>query len=147
MTRIEQAKDRFSKGFNCSQVVFSAFASELGLDEDKALSIASGFGGGLGKAEVCGVVTGAIMAIGLKVGHCDIEDMEKKEQVKEMTALFMERFDERFEYIRCKELLGFDKTKPEELEQILEQDLLIKKCPVFVEVAISLVEEIFDTMD
>jgi hypothetical protein len=44
MDRIEKAKERFMDGFNCSQAVFSAFASNFGLNEEMALRIASGLG-------------------------------------------------------------------------------------------------------
>ena len=67
MNKRTLALAQFDKGFACSQAVFSAYAEDLGLDQETALKIAGPFGGGTGrKAETCGAVTGALMALGLK---------------------------------------------------------------------------------
>lgn len=42
----------FCNNFNCSQAVFTTFATELGLDEKLALKIATQFGGGARKGEM-----------------------------------------------------------------------------------------------
>ena len=46
---IQIAQNRFAQGFNCSQAVFSAFASDLGIQDDIALKLASPFGGGVAR--------------------------------------------------------------------------------------------------
>lgn len=43
----------FSNSFNCSQAVFTIFATEMGIDEELALKIATQFGGGARKGEIC----------------------------------------------------------------------------------------------
>ncbi len=48
MDKKDKAEACFQKGFNCAQAVFFVFASELGLEEEMALKVAAGFGGGLG---------------------------------------------------------------------------------------------------
>ena len=54
-------------GKNCSQAVFTAFATDLGLTEDMALAVSAGLGGGVGRMrEVCGAVSGSAMVVGLK---------------------------------------------------------------------------------
>ena len=51
----DRAYEAFFKGYNCSQCVVAAFAAEMGLTEEQALKMASGFGGGFGRMrEVCG---------------------------------------------------------------------------------------------
>jgi len=51
----KKAVDFFMKGYNCSQAVFAAFCSVVKMEEEKALCLASGFGGGFGRLrEVCG---------------------------------------------------------------------------------------------
>ena len=65
----EEARYRlFDQGFDCAQTVFSAFAEELDLDEETALKIAAGFGGGMHLGDMCGCVTGGLMVLGLKYG-------------------------------------------------------------------------------
>ena len=69
MNRSEIALDYFSKGFNCAQSVLISCADILKIEEEKALRIASGFGGGMGgMQETCGAVTGAFMVIGYLKG-------------------------------------------------------------------------------
>ena len=67
--RVVCAEEMFRSGYVCSQAVFATFSEMLGLDKETALKIANGFGGGIArKQEICGAVSGAIMAIGLKYG-------------------------------------------------------------------------------
>ena len=102
--KADLVEERFSN-FNCSQTVFSLFASELGIDEKTALKIASGFGGGMACAETCGAVTGSYMVIGMKHGHSNSNPEEKAN-----TKLAIQDFNEQFKKIHgsliCKKLTG-----------------------------------------
>ena len=42
----------FEDGFDCAQAVFSHFAEDLDLDEELALKIAAGFGGGMHRGDM-----------------------------------------------------------------------------------------------
>lgn len=65
----EKAVALFATGFNCAQSVFCAFAEDFGMDAETAAKVSSGLGGGVGRLrEVCGAVTGATLAIGMKFG-------------------------------------------------------------------------------
>ena len=69
-TKSDIAAEIFSKGFSCSQAVFASLSSEYGVDSDTAKKIAGAFGGGIASnGELCGAVSGALMAIGLKHGR------------------------------------------------------------------------------
>lgn len=69
MNRTEKAEALFRSGCNCSQAVFTAFADELGLDEDLARRISCGLGGGVGRMrEVCGTVSAAALVLGMRHG-------------------------------------------------------------------------------
>ncbi len=81
MNQSERAIAYFKEGFNCSQAVFAAFAPQSGLEREMALRIAGTFGGGMGRlGEVCGAVTGALMALGLQYGCTDAQNAEGKEE-------------------------------------------------------------------
>jgi len=68
-TPAEIAGSVFSQHYNCSQSVFSAFAEQLGMDQETALKLASPFGGGVARrGEICGAVSGALLALGLARG-------------------------------------------------------------------------------
>ena len=81
MSNKEHAASRFDEGFNCAQSVLSAFSRQFGMDDDAALKIACGFGGGLGRTgDVCGAVCGAVMVTGMKYGMTHAEDIKAKEK-------------------------------------------------------------------
>ena len=53
------------RGCNCCQSVLCTLGSYTGLPEQTATRLAYGFGGGMLTGNICGAVTGAMMAIGL----------------------------------------------------------------------------------
>jgi len=137
---IQTAQERFAKGFNCAQAVFSAYASEFGLDDEYALKLASPFGGGIARhGQVCGAVTGALMALGLKSGTATLET---KDEAYKTAEVFIQRFEELHGTIVCRELLGYDLSKLDELQTAREQGVFTSACPVFVNNAAELVAEI-----
>ena len=74
-----RAKDNFLNGYNCCQAVFLACTDELGLDTETRAKIASSFGGGMGgMRQVCGAVSGMLMALGLHQGYKDPKDKAGK---------------------------------------------------------------------
>jgi hypothetical protein len=48
----EKATESFRGGLNCAQAVVTAFSEELKYDNNMALSVACGFGGGMGRMNV-----------------------------------------------------------------------------------------------
>ena len=78
MNNVEKAQGYFKNGFNCSQAVFTTFAVDLGMSEEMALKVATQFGGGARKGEMCGAVSGALMVLGMKYGHCHYDALEEK---------------------------------------------------------------------
>ncbi|MGN0852030.1 MAG: C-GCAxxG-C-C family protein [Kiritimatiellia bacterium] len=69
MSHADQAVELFKTGMNCAQAVFCAFAGDFGMDAATAEKVSAGLGGGVGRQrEVCGAVTGAALALGLKFG-------------------------------------------------------------------------------
>ncbi len=103
----DRAVELFMEGKNCSQAVFVAFATDLGLSEETALAVSIGLGGGVGRMrEVCGAVSGSAMLVGLKYPELD------KTEVYEKVRMIIDEFKKTNYSIVCKELLGL--TKPEE---------------------------------
>ena len=137
----KQAQAYFSSGFNCAQSVLAPFAEELGISEELALKIASSFGGGARCGQLCGAVSGALMALGIKHGHYHTGDMEEKAKAGARAMEFNERFCERNGSVVCKELLGYDLSVPEQLEQIKERALFQTLCPKLVGDATEIVEK------
>ncbi len=143
MKKVEDAVSCYQNGFNCTQAIFSAYASELHLDRETALKIASGFGGGIGRmGDTCGAVTGAIMVIGLKFGMTTPEDTQSKEKTYDLVQEFIKRFKSRNNSIVCRDLLHYDLSTPDGKKQIKEKQLTNVLCPKFVQDAAEIIEQI-----
>lgn len=138
----KKALAMFGQGFDCSQVVFGEFAPELGMDEETALKTASAFGGGMWRGQTCGCVTGALMAIGLKFGHSLPGDEDQKNIMLAKKAQFEAAFQEKWESLSCRGLLGYDLSVPREMKKIMASGLLTTKCPVLVASACEILEDI-----
>lgn len=141
MTR-DEIKQLFIEGIDCSQVVAGKFAEPLGIGDEVLRKVSACFGGGMQCGETCGAVTGALMVIGLKYGHCENGDREQKQRMLEKTAEFKRMFAEKYPSCMCRELLGHNIAEPGEMEKVLEKGLLFDLCPHIVEDAIEILEKI-----
>ena len=139
--KAEKAVTYFEKGFCCSQAVFTTFATEYGIAEELALKIATQFGGGARKGEMCGSVSGALMALGLKYGFSDGTAQAEKELAHQKAEEFMNRFIEKKGTVVCRELLEHDLSKPGELEKCRELGIFNSVCPEMVRCAAEIVEQ------
>ena len=144
MTHIDKAKELFEQKYHCSQAVLAAFAEELGLTEKQALKLGGCFGGGMCKGEVCGACTGALMALGLKYGQCEIEDLDSRLKTNDVTVKFLELFREENGSYICKELLGCDLATPEGKEYAKEHNLFTDFCPHMVVSAVKIAEQLLE---
>ena len=87
-----------AEGNNCAQSVLKACSEYTGFDPDLAYAVANGFGGGLRSGEVCGAVSGGVMAIGLcaqKKGLTQIAPVVKN---------YVSEFRNEFGNVRCEQL-------------------------------------------
>jgi C_GCAxxG_C_C family probable redox protein len=64
MTIAEKSVELHGKDLNCAQSVLGACSEFTGIDENLSNAVALGFGGGVRAGEVCGSISGAVMAIG-----------------------------------------------------------------------------------
>jgi C_GCAxxG_C_C family probable redox protein len=100
--------------------------------------IATAFGGGIGRrGSLCGALTGAIMAIGLKHGT-DKTVLIEKEKAYKLALRFYEQFSEDCGSPFCRELIGYDLTNPEELESLRKSNVREEKCSYFVKKAVEI---------
>ena len=105
----KRAMDFFSQGYNCSQSVLLAFADELDLDKEVAATMASSFGGGMGRLrEVCGAVSGMFMVAGVKFGYSSPTDRKAKTEHYKLIQELAKEIKDKIRYIVIRELLGLD---------------------------------------
>ena len=77
--RIQKSVEFFMQGYGCCQSVVCAFADIYGLDNEMALRIAAGFGGGVGRMRMmCGTCSALVILAGLEKGQTRGEDREGK---------------------------------------------------------------------
>jgi len=130
------AEGKFLAGYNCAQAVLFAHCDNLGIDKDLALRLACGLGAGVAReGEICGAVSGAIVAIGIKYGRGEGEDKAKAEETYARAAEFMAKFKERHGSVSCRELTGCDLRTAEGRRVFVENDLLHRTCARCVETA------------
>jgi len=144
MEKADSAAETFRGAFNCAQSVFVVFAPELGLERELALRVAGGLGGGVGRlgSELCGAVSGAVLALGLKHGKYLPEDNEARERTYALVQEFARRFRERHGHLRCSELLGYDVGTLEGRQAAHDSGLHETLCPRLVRDAAEIVEEL-----
>ena len=109
-----QAAELFLNGCNCAQAVLVAFSDITGMDADFAKKLSCGFGGGMGRQrEVCGAVSGMLMAAGVLYGYTDPgeDDINKKEHYQLVQEL-CGRFRAETGSIICRELLDNPPSDP-----------------------------------
>jgi C_GCAxxG_C_C family probable redox protein len=143
-SKSEEAVAMMAAGFNCAQSTLGVFCADLNFNKEKALRLASGFGAGMArKQEVCGAVTGGIMAIGLKYGRGNENEITAKELTYRLTREFLERFTAKFGSCLCRELLaGCDLATKDGQKKYKEENLSEKICRPCVADAVRILEDI-----
>ena len=133
--------DRFKNGIACSQIVFSELSDDVGINKDDARKIASLFGGGIWSGEVCGAFTGALMALGLKYGHCKEGDVDAQNIGMSKLMEFKSKFEKEYGSVVCRKIMGYDLSVPEEMKMIEEKGLFENFCPKLVCRTIQIAED------
>ncbi len=129
----EKALEHFGQGFSCAQSIVAGFGVEYGLDLQQALRVAGAFGSGMARlGETCGVVTGALMVIGLLYGKTRPEDEAAKDKTYQEARRFVDEFIAQNGSILCRDLLGCDLSTPDGSQKARELNLFKTLCPVYV---------------
>lgn len=138
--RVQTGLELYRSGYNCAQAVFTAFAADYGLDEDKALLIGSCFGGGMRMGAACGAFTGALMVLGLGKGFSEFSSSAKA-QTESVTLQFIEQWKKQVGKIDCREILNLDVSDPIQRQYARENGIFEVHCPHCIENAIRIVCE------
>jgi C_GCAxxG_C_C family probable redox protein len=145
-TKNQVAVEKLLAGYNCAQSVLYAFAPELGLDGEISLKLATGLGAGRARrGEVCGAVTGGILALGLRFGRGSRQNRSATEETYHKTLDLMARFEERHGSCLCRVLLdGCDLGTAKGQLYFKENDLLHKTCMGCVQSVVATLTQIVD---
>jgi C_GCAxxG_C_C family probable redox protein len=135
----EKAANYFKQDYNCAQSVLLTMQAYYSSPRNSLVpKIATAFGGGIGRrGSLCGALTGAIMAIGLKHGTNKTVLIEK-EEAYEVALKFYDQFVKECGSPFCRELIGYDLTNLEELERLRKSNVREQKCSHFVKKAVEI---------
>jgi C_GCAxxG_C_C family probable redox protein len=139
--RVDQALERFSDGFNCTQAIAATYGPDLGLEAELGLKVAGAFGSGMGTGETCGAVTGALIIIGLKHSMAQNITFLSRDRTYELAADFIRKFKARNKTSLCRELIGCDLSTEEGQLQARKEKHFKKRCPKFVQDAAEILDE------
>ena len=140
------AADTHRRGFNCSQSVLFTLSDTVGLDKKTALLVSSSFGGGAKNSEICGAVSGALMAIGCKYGYID-PLYPNKEEFYDIVREFTRRFKEKHGTLTCLGLLGIDISRESGMQLAVKNDVFFKYCSFYIQDATEIALQLFDIYD
>ncbi|PKQ63487.1 hypothetical protein BZG02_08925 [Labilibaculum filiforme] len=137
----EKAIHSFNNGMNCSQSVLTAYADHLKFDPKMALSVATGFGGGMGEMQkTCGAVTGAFMVLGIHNSKKHPENTEAVKATNEMVKKFSHYFKALYGSLDCKGILNCDFTTISGEKEFKEKDMKKNICSKCISDSIRLIE-------
>ena len=142
MNRKEQALLDLKNGFCCAQAVAAAFCGEYAISREAAAKMASPFGAGMSRTgSVCGAVTGALMAIGMKYGSSKPSDTGAKKKSYAVTGLFLKKFEKKYGSTICPKLTGVDISTESGMEAARKNGVFEKVCTAIVADTISMLED------
>lgn len=142
MTHKEKAEQLLHQQYHCSQALFGAFADDFGLDLKTAFKISTCFGGGMRQGGTCGCITASLLVLGMALGFYDSQDKEQEIYGNKKTEEFMRRFAERMNgVVYCRDILGKDISKPQEMAEIRKEGLILQKCPKAINISIEILED------
>jgi C_GCAxxG_C_C family probable redox protein len=102
----QRAFHYYQSGFHCAEVISKAILEFHAKERSTAVpSVASGFGGGIGKSkeDVCGALTGGIIALGYLYGRSNPD--EDVQEVMDLSSEFRKRFIQEVGSTRCGDIL------------------------------------------
>lgn len=133
----------FESGFNCAQSVVMAYQEELGFDENQAMQMAVGFGGGMGRLqEKCGAVTGAFMVLGMFSSLEHTDNLSRKNRSYGLIQQFDQRFTAIHQTTQCRQLLNCDLRTDDGHAFAVDNKLFQKICQKCIADAIDLVDDL-----
>lgn len=106
----EKALEIHDAGFNCAQSVLCACGDYTGVDDKTALALSAGFGGGMRCGEICGALSGAVLAIGAALPFNDADDAQAKVRIAALAKQSAAMFKDNFGCLRCLELKAAGKS-------------------------------------
>lgn len=115
----------------------------MDMDFDQIMPLAAGIGAGVAhEGNVCGAVSGAILALGVIENKMHTDAIEQKEAAYASAEEFVRRFKKKYGTIICNVLTGIEMIDIEARKNAMKDGIFAKKCPSFVSDAVRIALEI-----
>jgi C_GCAxxG_C_C family probable redox protein len=143
----EKTIELFRSGLNCAQTVLTSYSDKLDFDNNLAMSIACGFGGGMGRLqETCGAVTGAYMVLGVYNCKKFADNKERKESTYAMVQKFNNKFKEINGTTECIVLLKCDLKTEEGHRYAVQNKLFETVCEKCISDSLGIIDQLITTL-
>jgi len=106
MERCRKANEYHEKKLSCGQSVLVAFTDITGLTEEQSIALSSGFGNGMRCGSMCGVISTAVVVLGMRYPATLEDGAEGKKRSTRLVQEFQRRFAEQFKNLNCRDLLA-----------------------------------------
>ncbi len=105
----DTAVEQFDRGYSCAEAMVLALAPDAGRSPADPQRTAAALGGGIARAGLtCGCLTGAAVAVGLRLGRTSPDDERSKERAYRVAGTLVRRFEAAFGTTECRKLTGLD---------------------------------------
>jgi C_GCAxxG_C_C family probable redox protein len=129
VSRTERVRGLLDVGYNCAEAIVAAFADAVGLPADVGVPAATPFGAGIGRTgSICGLVSGAVIILGLAIGPRDPSDEATKERAYGVGAELVRGVEGSLGSILCPGILGANLGDPEDRRRALEDGRFPNRC-------------------
>jgi C_GCAxxG_C_C family probable redox protein len=139
----QRSGELFGQGLCCSESVLQAVAESRGIQSELIPKIATGLCGGISRSgNICGAVSGGVLAIGLCFGRS--QPGQSPEETGRRVRAFLAKCEQRFGSTNCEKLIGCRLDTPEG-QQFFKEHNLREKCAGFTKEAAQLASEVLAT--
>ena len=108
------------------------------MENDMVLWASLGFPGGIGRCQdICGALTGGVMAIGIDSGRKSADRDKAYSRASEWSQKLHRSFQDTFGHVKCLDLVGPIMTNPEYREWFRSQGLFGTKCRSYMEFVVK----------
>lgn len=139
-----EATEYHQQGFNCCESTLMGLCDHLGKTCHFFPRLATGFGGGLGHTgDVCGAITGSIMALGLEFGRDQGNDKKTRDDLYLLVEHFINDVKKELGTIDCIDLIGVPMNTVEGLSEYRKNNMHLK-CREFIKTISQIAKEYLD---
>jgi len=136
----ERSGGLFKRGLCCWESVLQAVAESRGNQWEFIPQIATGLCGGISRSgNICGAVSGGVLAIGLCFGR--FQPGQSPEETGRRVRAFLAKCEQRFGSTNCEKLIGC-RLDNSEGQKFFKEHNLREKCAGFTQEAAQLASEI-----